>query len=292
MPASRTSAMPTSSTTVAAGGGRPCSPRGGCRSTGAARRRAAGPRDVARPGRLRGRLAGVRAGDRSAGRGGRRAVGRGAGDRREDAGRRLRRAGAASGTAVRCAPRPAHARARLGERPGHLRLHAVSGSLHERVPHAFAGFRLEQPVATLATVVEAPDAPSPGLLAGLALRLSERRYVTLGVRAGTAGRVVELVLHVDGEDRVLGVADVPAGRSASRSRSTASRRSPGSEYGERRRSSAPPTSRRSARVRAAGSSGSSAGCSSSASRLVTDAAPRPAAWADFDLLSLVHAPAR
>ena len=104
-------------------------------------------------------------------------------------------------------------RAQLGERPGHLRLHAVSGSLHERAPHAFAGFRLEQPVATLATMVEAPDAPPPGLLAGLALRLSERRHVTFGVRAGASGRrVVEFVLHVDGEDRVLGVADVPAGR--------------------------------------------------------------------------------
>lgn len=103
-------------------------------------------------------------------------------------------------------------RAGLGERPGHLRLHAVSGGLHELAPHAFAGFRLEQPVATLATVLEAPDAPSPGMLAGLALRLSDHRHLTLGVRARAAGAIVELRLHVDGEDRVLGVAEVPAGR--------------------------------------------------------------------------------
>ena len=182
-------------------------------------------------------------------------------------------------------------RARLGERPGHLRLHAVSGSLHERVPHAFAGFRLEQPAATLSTVVEAPDAPSPGLLAGLALRLSERRHVTLGVRAGTAGRLVELALHVDGEDRVLGVADVPAGRLGLALEIDGFEAVARVEYGERRRSSARPTSRRSARVRAAGSWGSSAGCSSWARRIVTDADAAPAAWADFDLLSLVHPPA-
>jgi hypothetical protein len=113
-------------------------------------------------------------------------------------------------TSVRTAP--GVRRAQLGERPGHLRLHAASGSLQERAPHAFAGFRLEQPVATLATVVEAPDAPSPGLLAGLALRLSERRHLTFGVRAGTLGRIVELVIHVDGDDHVLGRADAAEGR--------------------------------------------------------------------------------
>ncbi|WP_022893015.1 glycoside hydrolase family 43 protein [Agromyces subbeticus] len=102
-------------------------------------------------------------------------------------------------------------RARLDERPGHLRLHARSGGLHERAAHAFAGFRLEQPVATLSTVVGVPDDAPPGLHAGLALRLSERRFLTFGVRAGTAGaaRVVELVMHVDGEDHLLGCADVP-----------------------------------------------------------------------------------
>lgn len=103
-------------------------------------------------------------------------------------------------------------RAQLGERPGQLRLHAVSGSLAELAPHAFAGFRLEQPAATLTTMVEVPDAAPPGLLAGLALRHSERRHLTLGVRARGNGRVVELVLHDDGEDRVLGRTGVPAGR--------------------------------------------------------------------------------
>ncbi|MGI9822714.1 family 43 glycosylhydrolase [Agromyces sp. Marseille-Q5079] len=106
---------------------------------------------------------------------------------------------------------PGKSRAQLGERPGHLRLHAVSGSLAEVAPHAFAGFRLEQPSATLSTVIEAPDAATSGLLAGLALRLSERRHVTFGVRVGASGRVVELVLHVDGEDRLLGHADAPEG---------------------------------------------------------------------------------
>ena len=103
-------------------------------------------------------------------------------------------------------------RARLGERPGHLRLHAVSGSLAELAPHAFAGFRLEQPSARLETVVEIPDAAPPGLLAGLALRHSEHRHLTLGVRAGATGRVAELVLHVDGDDRLLGRSEVSAGR--------------------------------------------------------------------------------
>ena len=103
-------------------------------------------------------------------------------------------------------------RARLGERPGHLRLHAVSGGLAELAPHAFAGFRLEQPTATLETVVELPDAAPPGLLAGLALRHSEHRHLTLGVRVGATGRIVELVLHVDGDRRLLGRSEVPAGR--------------------------------------------------------------------------------
>ncbi|RXZ51244.1 glycoside hydrolase family 43 protein [Agromyces fucosus] len=103
-------------------------------------------------------------------------------------------------------------RVQLGERPGHLRLHAVSGSLAELAPHAFAGFRLEQPTATLATVVEVPDAAPPGMVAGLALRLSEHRHLTFGVRPRGSGRVVELVLHVDGEDRVLGRAEMPGGR--------------------------------------------------------------------------------
>jgi alpha-N-arabinofuranosidase len=106
---------------------------------------------------------------------------------------------------------PGAPRAFLGERPGHLRLIAVSGGLREPVPHAFTGFRLEQPAATLATLVEIPDAPSPGLLAGLALRLTDDRIVTLGVRTSRVGRLVELVIHVDGDDRVLGVADMATG---------------------------------------------------------------------------------
>jgi alpha-N-arabinofuranosidase len=57
-----------------------------------------------------------------------------------------------------------------------------------------------------------PDAAPPGLLAGLALRHSERRHLTLGVRTLGNGRVVELVLHDGGEDRVLGRTEVPAGR--------------------------------------------------------------------------------
>ena len=182
--------------------------------------------------------------------------------------------------------------ARLGVRPGHLRLHAASGSLKERVPHAFAGFRLEQPVATLSTAVEAPDAPPLGLLAGLALRLSEGRYLTFGVRAGTAGRLVELVLHTDGEDRVLGVADVPEGRLGLALEIDGFEAIARSEYDELRT--------------IVGSADLSALSPSEGGGFVgvvggvfvvgdpdgdgQDAAP--AAWADFDVLSLVHAPAR
>ena len=187
---------------------------------------------------------------------------------------------------------PSARRARLGVRPGHLRLHAASGSLKERVPHAFAGFRLEQPVATLSTTVEAPDAPPLGLLAGLALRLSEGRYLTFGVRAGTAGRLVELVLHTDGEDRVLGVADVPEGRLGLALEIDGFEAIARSEYDELRT--------------IVGSADLSALSPSEGGGFVgvvggvfvvgdpdgdgQDAAP--AAWADFDVLSLVHAPAR
>ncbi len=92
---------------------------------GTPRRRAAGPRDLARPGRLRGRVAGVRTGDRPVGRGGRGAVGGSAVDRREDAGRRLRRADAASGTAVgshRARAQPGAARRTAGAPPPPRRL--------------------------------------------------------------------------------------------------------------------------------------------------------------------------
>lgn len=106
---------------------------------------------------------------------------------------------------------PAVRRWQLGVRPGHLRLHPVSRGLGEGTPHAFAGFRLEQVRATVATVVEVSDAAPAGLLAGLALRLSERRHLTFGVRQAAAGRVVELVLHVDGEDRLLGRTEAAAG---------------------------------------------------------------------------------
>ncbi|GAA1822165.1 glycoside hydrolase family 43 protein [Agromyces salentinus] len=112
---------------------------------------------------------------------------------------------------------PGTTRLRLGARPGHLRLEAISRGLAEPVPHAFAGFRLEQPAARLATVLETPDAAPAGLVAGLALRLTDRRHLRFGVRIGggapaDARRVVELVLHVDGDDRVLATADAPAGR--------------------------------------------------------------------------------
>lgn len=109
---------------------------------------------------------------------------------------------------------PGTTRHRLGHRPGHLRLDAVSADLAEPVPHAFAGFRLEQPAATLSTSVELPDAAPAGLTAGLALRLTDRRHLRLAVRvAGDGGtsRVVELVLHVDGDDRLLASIDAPSG---------------------------------------------------------------------------------
>jgi alpha-N-arabinofuranosidase len=190
---------------------------------------------------------------------------------------------------VRTAPSPR--RVRLGERPGHLRLHAVSGSLQERVPHAFAGFRLEQPVATLATVVEAPDAPSPGLLAGLALRLSERRHVTLGVRAGTAGRLVELVLHVDGEDRVLGVADVPSGGLGLALEIDGFEVIARVEYGERRKIVGSADLSPLSPSRGGGFGGVVGGVFVVGAPAGDGRDAAPTAWADFDLLSLVHAPA-
>lgn len=122
---------------------------------------------------------------------------------------------------------PGLRRARLGERPGHLRLEAVSGGLAEPVPHAFAGFRLEQPVARLSTELEIPDAAPAGLVAGLALRLTDRRHVRFAVRVAGADtgaeapgsrsgstRVLELVLHVDGDDRLLASVEAPPGRLA------------------------------------------------------------------------------
>lgn len=118
---------------------------------------------------------------------------------------------------------PGMRRARLGERPGHLRLEAVSGGLAEPVPHAFVGFRLEQPVARLSTELEIPDTASAGLVAGLALRLTDRRHVRFAVRVMNPGprteapgsgsaRVLELVLHVDGDDRLLASVEAPPGR--------------------------------------------------------------------------------
>jgi len=186
---------------------------------------------------------------------------------------------------------PGAGRSRLDARSGYLRLHAVSGSLQERVPHAFAGFRLEQPTATLSTVVEAPDAPSRGLLAGLALRLSERRHVTLGVRAGAAGRLVELVLHVDGQDRVLGGADVPAGRLGLALEIDGFDAVARVEYAERRKILGSADLSPLSPSEGGGFVGVVGGAFvvGEPARDGRDAAPT--AWADFDLLSLVHAPA-
>lgn len=95
-----------------------------------------------------------------------------------------------------------------------VRLTPASRRLDEPVPHAFIGFRLEQPVARASIVLSTADAPQPGSRAGLALRLSERRHLSLGVRrqpAEPTARVVDLVLHVDGEDRMLAEAIVPPG---------------------------------------------------------------------------------
>lgn len=184
-------------------------------------------------------------------------------------------------------------KARVDARAGHLRLHARSAGLHERAAHAFAGFRLEQPAATLSTVVEIPDDAPPGLLAGLALRLSERRFLTFGARAGTAGHVVELVLHVDGDDRTVGVAEVPSvpfrlaltidGFEAT---ARVEHGEHGIEVGSADLSSLSPSE-------GGGFVGVVGGifvvCDEPATEVLADAS---AAWADFDRLSLVHAPAR
>lgn len=183
-------------------------------------------------------------------------------------------------------------RAQLGERAGHLRLHAVSGSLREDVPHAFAGFRLEQPVATIATVVEMPDAPSRGLLAGLALRLSERRHVTLGVRAGGGGHVVQLVVHVDGEDRVLGVAEVPPGRLGLAFEIDDFEAVARVEVGERRTTVGSADLSPLSPSEAGGFVGVVGGVFVVNEPAPDDPGAAPAAWADFDLLSLEHGPAR
>lgn len=95
-----------------------------------------------------------------------------------------------------------------------MRLTPASRRLDEPVPHAFIGFRLEQPVARASIVLSTAEAPQPGSRAGLVLRLSERRHLSLGVRSEPAGstvRVVDLVLHVDGEDRMLAETAVPPG---------------------------------------------------------------------------------
>jgi xylan 1,4-beta-xylosidase len=187
---------------------------------------------------------------------------------------------------------PGVRRAELGERPGHLRLHAASGGLHERAAHAFAGFRLEQPVATLATVLEIPDAPSPGLLAGLALRLSERRYVTFGVRAGTAGRILELVLHLDGEDRVLGVAEVPPGRLGLVLEIDGFEAVALFEHGERRIAVGTADLSPLSPSEGGGFVGVVGGVFVVGEPAGDDQGGSSSAWADFDLLSLVHPPTR
>ncbi|HZW42573.1 MAG TPA: family 43 glycosylhydrolase [Agromyces sp.] len=181
-------------------------------------------------------------------------------------------------------------RARLGERPGHLRLSAASGSLQEPVPHSFAGFRLEQPVATLATVVEVADAPSPGLLAGLALRLSERRFVTLGVRAGSAGRIVELVLHVDGDDRVLGVVDAPMGRLGLALEIDGFEAVARVESGERRIQVGTADVSPLSPSAGGGFVGVVGGVFVVGESAADDRDAAVRAWADFDLLTLVHPP--
>jgi xylan 1,4-beta-xylosidase len=187
---------------------------------------------------------------------------------------------------------PSARRAMLGERPGHLRLQAVSGGLHEHAPHAFAGFRLEQPVATLSTVLEAPDAPSPDLLAGLALRLSERRHLTFGVRAGTAGRTVELVLHVDGEDRVLDIAEVPAGRLGLALEIDGFEAVARVEVGERRITVGTADLSPLSPSAGGGFVGVVGGVFVVGEPARDEDGAALAASADFDLLSLVHAPAR
>lgn len=183
-------------------------------------------------------------------------------------------------------------RGRLDERPGHLRLHARSGGLHEPAAHAFTGFRLEQPIATLTTVVETSDAASPGLLAGLALRLSERRYLTFGVRAGGAGRVVELVLHVDGDDRTVGAVEVPSGRLTLAIEIDGFEATAGVEHGQHGIEVGSADLSPLSPSEGGGFVGVVGGvfvvCDEPATDVLVDAS---AAWADFDRLSLVHAPA-
>lgn len=184
-------------------------------------------------------------------------------------------------------------RARLGERPGHLRLHAASTGLHERVPHAFVGFRLEQPVARLATVIELPDAPARGLHAGLALRLSDSRYLTFAVGAGAAGHTVELVLHVDGDDRVRGRVDVPAGPVGLALEIDGFEAVAVVESGDRRISVGDADLSALSPSEGGGFVGVVGGVFVVGEPAAADARGAVAtAWADFDLLSLVHAPAR
>jgi alpha-N-arabinofuranosidase len=177
----------------------------------------------------------------------------------------------------------------LGERAGHLRLHAVSGGLHERAPHAFAGFRVEQPVATLATSLDLPDAATPGLLAGLALRLSERRHLTLGVRARAGGRVAELVLHVDGDDRALGAAAVPDGPLGLALDIDAFEAVARVEVGERRIAVGSADLLPLSPSEGGGFVGIVGGVFVAGPPAPDDHGAAPVASADFDLLSLVHA---
>lgn len=187
---------------------------------------------------------------------------------------------------------PGAPRARLGERLGFLRLSAVSRALQQPVAHAFAGFRLEQPVATLATVVEIPDAASPGLLAGLALRLTDDRFVTLGVRAGTDGRVVELVLHLDGDDRLLGVVDVPAGPIGLVLEIDGFAAVARAESGERPIPVGTVDLTPLSPSEGGGFVGVVGGVFVVGEPAAAADGAAAAAWADFDRLSLVHAPAR
>lgn len=186
-------------------------------------------------------------------------------------------------------------RARLDERPGHLRLHAASGGLHEVAAHAFAGFRLEQPAATLATVLEVPDVASPGLLAGLALRLSERRYLTFGARASADVRLVELTLHVDGDDRACGRAEVPAGRISLTLEIDGFDVVARVAVGERRVEVGSADLSPLSPSQGGGFVGVVGGVFAvdeppAHERPAPEEKTLPAAWADFDRLSLVHAP--
>ena len=171
-------------------------------------------------------------------------------------------------------------RALLGERPGHLRLHAVSGGLHEHAPHAFAGFRLEQPVATLVDGARGTGCPvarparrarSAALRAPTPDLRRARRHC--GPHRGTRAPCRRRRPRTGHRRGARG-----ATRPRPRDRRLRGRR-PGRGTANAASRSARPTSRRSARVRAEGSSGSSAGCSSWASPLVTKTAllwlPRP-----------------